>query len=65
MSELQTLKTAIHEIAHAKLHDIDLNAPKDEQQPRVDRRTREVEAKASPPFASIMDLIRRTTLSAM
>ena len=27
MSELQTLKTAIHEIAHAKLHDIDLNAP--------------------------------------
>ena len=43
MSELQTLKTAIHEIAHAKLHDIDLNAPKDEQ-PRVDRRTREVEA---------------------
>ena len=44
MSELQTLKTAIHEIAHAKLHDIDLNAPKDEQQPHIDRRTREVEA---------------------
>ena len=46
MSELQTLKTAIHEIAHAKLHDIDLNAPEDEQQPRVDRRTREVEAES-------------------
>ena len=46
MSELQTLKTAIHEIAHAKLHDIDLNAPKDEQQPHVDRRTREVEAES-------------------
>ena len=46
MSELQTLKTAIHEIAHAKLHDIDLNASKDEQQPRVDRRTREVEAES-------------------
>ena len=46
MSELQTIKTAIHEIAHAKLHDIDLNAPKDEQQPRVDRRTREVEAES-------------------
>ena len=45
MSELQTLKTAIHEIAHAKLHDIDLNAPKDEQ-PRVDRNTREVEAES-------------------
>ena len=46
MSELQTLKTLIHEIAHAKLHDIDLNAPKDEQQPHVDRRTREVEAES-------------------
>ena len=45
MSELQTLKTAIHEIAHAKLHDIDLNAPKDGQ-PRVDRNTREVEAES-------------------
>ena len=46
VSELQTLKTAIHEIAHAKLHDIDLNAPENEQQPRVDRRTREVEAES-------------------
>ena len=46
MSELQTLKTAIHEIAHAKLHDIDLTAPKDEQKPRIDSRTREVEAES-------------------
>ena len=46
MSDLQTLKTAIHEIAHAKLHDIDLNAPKEEKKPRVDRRTREVEAES-------------------
>ena len=46
MSNLQTLKTTIHEIAHAKLHDIDLNAPKEEQKPRVDRRTREVEAES-------------------
>ena len=46
MSDLQTLKTVIHEIAHAKLHDIDLNAPKEEQKPRVDRRTREVEAES-------------------
>ena len=61
MSELQTLKTAIHEIAHAKLHDIDLNAPENEQQPRVDRRTREVEQKASPILsANITGLIRRT-----
>ncbi len=46
MSELQTLKTAIHEIAHAKLHDIDLNAPKEEQKDRPDRRTREVQAES-------------------
>lgn len=46
MSEIQTLKTAIHEIAHAKLHDIDLNAPENEQQPRIDRRTREIEAES-------------------
>ena len=45
MSELQTLKTAIHEIAHAKLHDVDLNAPP-EQQNRVDRHTCEVEAES-------------------
>ena len=45
-SELQTLKTLIHEIAHAKLHDIDLNAPVSEQQNRPDRRTREVEAES-------------------
>ena len=45
-SELQTLKTLIHEIAHAKLHDIDLNAPLGEQADRPDRRTREVEAES-------------------
>ena len=45
MSELQTLKTAIHEIAHAKLHDIDLKAPKDTQK-QLDSRTREVEAES-------------------
>lgn len=46
MSQLQNLKTAIHEIAHAKLHDIDLNAPKEEQKTRPDRRTREVQAES-------------------
>ena len=46
MSELQTLKPAIHEIAHAKLHDIDLNAPVTEQTDRPDRRTREVQAES-------------------
>ena len=44
MSQFQNLKTAIHEIAHAKLHDIDLNAP--EQPDRPDRRTREVQAES-------------------
>ncbi|EOS20964.1 hypothetical protein C804_06158 [Lachnospiraceae bacterium A4] len=44
MSELQNLKTLIHEIAHAKLHDIDLNAPAEKQADRPDRRTREVQA---------------------
>lgn len=44
-SELQTVKTLIHEIVHAKLHDIDLNAPP-EQQERPSRRTREVEAES-------------------
>ena len=46
MSELQTLKTAIHEIAHAKLHDIDLNAPLEDLENRPDRRTREVQAES-------------------
>ena len=46
MSELQTIKTAIHEIAHAKLHDIDPNAPKEKQAGRPDRRTREVQAES-------------------
>ena len=46
MSELQTLKTAIHEIAHAKLHDIDLNASVTEQTDRPDRCTREVQAES-------------------
>ena len=46
MSELQTLKTLIHEIAHAKLHDIDLNAPLENLENRPDRRTREVQAES-------------------
>lgn len=46
MSELQNLKTLIHEIAHAKLHDVDLNAPAKEQADRPDRRTREVQAES-------------------
>ena len=41
MDELQNIKTAIHEIAHATLHDTDKDAPE-----RPDRRTREVQAES-------------------
>ena len=44
MSQLQTIKTAIHEIAHAKLHAIDPTDP--EQANRPDSRTREVQAES-------------------
>lgn len=46
MSELQTLKTAIHEIAHSKLHAIDPEAPAIEQADRPDSRTREVQSES-------------------
>ena len=45
MSVLQTVKTAIHEIAHAKLHAVDKDAP-EEEQPQFDRRTSEVQAES-------------------
>ena len=41
MDELQNIKTAIHEIAHATLHDTALATPE-----RPDRRTREVQAES-------------------
>ena len=44
MSQLQIIKTAIHEIAHAKLHAIDPTDP--EQTNRPDSRTREVQAES-------------------
>ena len=46
MSELQNLKTLIHETAHAMLHDIDLKTPEGQQAQRPDRRTREVQAES-------------------
>ena len=45
MSEIQTVKTAIHEIAHAKLHAVnpdEKTAPEDKK----DRHTKEVEAES-------------------
>ena len=53
VSELQAVKTAIHEIAHAKLHDVDLNAPQEEQN-RAPRHTREVQA-LCPQFQNAYD----------
>lgn len=44
MSELQTIKTGIHEVSHAKMHDIDLAANNGQECP--DRRTREVQAES-------------------
>ena len=43
---MQNIKTLIHETSHAKLHDIDLNAPPEKQADRPDRRTREVQAES-------------------
>ena len=48
MSQIQTVKTAIHETTHAKLHDIDLNRSENEipQEQKKDRKTKEVEAES-------------------
>ncbi len=46
MSELQNLKTAIHEIAHAKLHDLDLRTPQEGRSSSPDRSTKEVQAES-------------------
>lgn len=45
MSELQTIKTAIHEIAHAKLHAVTPDE-KAASEDKKDRRTKEVEAES-------------------
>lgn len=45
MSESQTVKTAIHEVAHAKLHSIELNKDTDLLEQK-DRNTKEVEAES-------------------
>ena len=66
MSELQTLKTAIHEIAHAKLHDIDSTRQRTSSSPTLTAAPAKSKRKASPILsANITGLTRRTTLSAM
>ena len=44
LSEVHTMKTAVHEISHAVLHDIDVN--KQDGRGRKDSRSREVEAES-------------------
>lgn len=46
LSQLQTVKTLIHEIAHAKLHDINLHAGPEERANRPNQRTREIQAES-------------------
>ncbi len=46
MSEIQNVKTLLHEIAHAKLHDIDMNVPEEQQRNQPDRYTKEVQAES-------------------
>lgn len=46
MSEVQAVKTAIHELAHSRLHDFDRTKPPAEAEKRKDRNTREVEAES-------------------
>ena len=45
MSEAQTIKTTIHELAHSRLHDFDRTASVDAEK-RKDRNTKEVEAES-------------------
>ena len=45
MSEAQTLKTAIHELAHSRLHNMDQNS-RDPKVKGKDRNTKEVEAES-------------------
>ena len=45
MSQSQTVKTAVHEVVHAKLHDRELNSDLEESIPK-DRNTKEVEAES-------------------
>lgn len=46
MSEVQTVKTAIHELAHSRLHDFDRSKLPAEGEDRPDRFTREVQAES-------------------
>lgn len=46
MSQVQTVKTVIHEMAHQKLHSIDPSAKADPLEPKLTRNSKEVEAES-------------------
>ena len=46
MSQVQTIKTAIHEMTHQKLHSIDSTAKTDPAEPKLTRNHKEVEAES-------------------
>lgn len=46
MSQVQTIKTAIHEMTHQKLHSIDPTAKTDPAEPKLTRNHKEVEAES-------------------
>ena len=66
MSQLQTIKTMVHEIAHSKLHAIDKDATPEEKAQRPDQHTREVQRKGWLMwYASTWAWTHRIILSAM
>ncbi len=46
MSQVQTIKTAVHEMTHQRLHSIDPTAKRDPAEPRLTRNHKEVEAES-------------------
>ena len=46
MSQVQTIKTAIHEMTHQKLHSIDPNKNPDPSEPKITRNQKELEAES-------------------
>lgn len=46
IGQVQMVKTAVHELAHSRLHDLDSNAPLNPKSKPKDRETKEVEAES-------------------
>ena len=62
MSQVQTIKTAIHEMTHQKLHSLDPDAKVNPLEPKLTRNHKEVEAESvALPCVSITESIPVTT----